>query len=557
MYRNRYRIAVVGELPPEDANLRDKLSARLEEIRASLDENTHLCFLAPPEGLDSTWAAFSRDNQVDCLPIPQAQSADGTQVSEQARRRLVQISDLSDMVLGVWDEDPEGAESYIWETLHRCMEKGVPCLWISKKTGEEYWAQSSLFVPFQTELLQKHFLAMQMDPQWDAPAEKLPWGNRLIYRGNRLYQKMLDKFAMKASETPACQDSLMEEASVLNDEQAETARLWLLKSFQESDRCAIALSELYRGSIYWRSILPMLATILLAIGCYADALFKAVRSLFPGEVITPRPVFVLMSLAFFLHAVMFLSSHLLARNPVIRSWHAKFLYHRIIAEILRFYVHVIPFGITLPLRRILVSSGFDMARKQPIYVRIWHILHNPQAEQPAYREENIPAFLQYLEDYLRAQLAYHKRNANRFRKLRDRLHTLETWLVSAGIVAVILRGIAQFLIIGVNRNLVVFVSNFSLPEFSSSLANMLAMIIPAFASYYSGKLNLFGFEESITMDTLMQERLEEAIGLVHSMEGRAANYSMIRNLTEQIAILVMGDVASWNHEMTKRKIKGL
>lgn len=134
---------------------------------------------------------------------------------------------------------------------------------------------------------------------------------------------------------------------------------------------------------------------------------------------------------------------------------------------------------------------------------------------------------------------------------------LETWLVSAGILTVALRGIAQFFIIGVNKNLILLGSGLTLPSYSGSIANMCTMVIPAVASFYTGKLTLFGFEDSIRMSRLMEERLEKAIERVRSMKGRDVNYSMIRNLAEQIAILVMGDVASWDQEIAKRKINGL
>ena len=41
------------------------------------------------------------------------------------------------------------------------------------------------------------------------------------------------------------------------------------------------------------------------------------------------------------------------------------------------------------------------------------------------------------------------------------------------------------------------------------------------------------------------------------MKGRQFNYSMVRNLTERIGVLMMEDAASWNHEMAKRRIQGL
>ena len=557
----QYRIAVVGEFLTENAELRRRLSARLAEIRKNLDNQCEyqLCFLTPSEGLSSAWEGIRQEMGIDSLvlPTPQECTAGGEQIQGHARRMLVQISDLADLVLGVWNEDPDGSEAYIWETLHRCMEKNVPCLWISEKDGAEYWAEQILFEPYQDGFLRAHLDALRVEEEWEAPVENLPWGNRGIDWGERLYQRMLKNYAAVPGQEQSCEDRLAEHEPFFSEEQAEAVRIRLLNAYQEYDSRALRLSERYRGSIYWRSILPMIATILLAIGFYADAVSQAVIDLLRIESGVPRFVFLLMSFAFFFHALMILGSHLLARNRVIQSWHTHFLYCRMVAEILRFYVHIFPFGITLPLNRILSKSGFDTTGSQPVYVRIWQILHDSGTGQPAYREANVPAFLDAMEQYLLSQLDYHKRSAARFQNLRNKLRKLETWLVSAGILTVVLRGIAQFFIIGVNKNLILLGSGLTLPSYSGSIANMCAMVIPAVASFYTGKLTLFGFEDSISMSRLMEERLVKAIERVRSMKGRDVNYSMIRNLAEQIAILLMGDVASWDQEIAKRKIKGL
>lgn len=548
-----YRIAAAGDISEETPRLLAEMSARVAQIRAGLAEDYGLCFLASEEGLSSLWEAIRLDNAiaVHTVPAPMECTAGGSHIQGHARRMLVQVSDLADMVLAFWDEDPDGGEAYVWETLHRCMEKGVPCLWISKKDGSVYWAETILFEPFESDRLAAFLRAGKPQPEWDAPARKLPWGNGLIDCGNRQYQKMLKKRDTAPAAKPVYQDRLMEDTPVLADAKGENTRVRLLEAYRGYDSQAVRLSELYRGSIYWRSILPMIATILLAIAFYATSVSQAVGSLLGLGDAVPEAVYLLTSTSFLLHGMMILFSHLLARNPVIQSWHTHFLYNRTVAELLRFSIHVMPYGITLPLNRLLRKSGFDVAGDQPVYVRIWHIFHDPQLELPVYQERRTAAYLSDLEAYLGSQLDYHRRNTARIQNLRNRLRKLETALLSAGIATVILRGIAQFFIIVISKNLI------SLPGYWGSIANMIAMIVPAVASYYSGKLTLFGFENNISESRIMQERLEKAIGLVRSMKGREVNYSMMRNLTERIGILMMEDAAAWNHEMAKRRIQGL
>ena len=555
MQKIQYRIAVVGSIDHDTMDLYGKAAAHIQKLRELLKgcgvEPNQVVLLVPRTSLDSAGTVLEKLCHMEEVPVqpPQEYGADGASIGDSSARTLVQLSDLADLVLGFWDENPDGPEFYVWETLHRCMEKKVPCLWYSKKDGQVYWANRILFEPFQESRFQE-CLGMVRPEESLASAEPVrPWLSRMAAFGNRLYKKMLAKYASAPEQTDTCSDRMIEEGAVLADPAGEAARKCLLKEYQLHDTEALRLSEKYRGSVYWRSLLPMAATVLLAIGFYADA----IGTIIWGKGCVPKFVYILMGLAFFAHALVVFSSHLLARNRGIQSWHTSFLYHRIIAEILRYYIHTTPYGITLPLNRLLRMSGFDTDADQPVYATIWQLLHSTGSEQPVYQEKNIPEYLQNMEAYLRSQLTYHRRNAVRLQALRNKLRRLETVLVSAGIAVVILRGFAQFFIIGVNN----VGSRFALPGYVGSVANMIAMIVPAAGSYYGGKLTLLGFEDSITMSQLMEERLEKAIEIVQAMKGRNVNYSMVRNLTEQLGNLMMGDVAVWNREMAGRRIKGL
>ena len=69
-------------------------------------------------------------------------------------------------------------------------------------------------------------------------------------------------------------------------------------------------------------MLPMASTVLLATGFYGDSIFKRLT----GAETASEPVPYVMSLAFFLHGWMILTSHLLARNKTIciKSKHIDF-----------------------------------------------------------------------------------------------------------------------------------------------------------------------------------------------------------------------------------------
>ena len=561
----QYRIAIVGEISEQQESLRHKLSARLMEIQGCLQQlgteeyEYSACFLTAAEELSGVWKTIREENQIKTIYLPMAENPAKNKgnLMNGDRHVLARISDMADLVLGFWNEDTVGEEAYICQIFYYCMEKGVPCLWISKKDEREYWGESILFEPFQDDILKKYLSSMLRGKKEETVKDGLLWGNRLIEWGGKSYRKMLKKFAPMPSDESVWVDHMMDETTVLPDYTGETLRTTFLKKYQRYDRRAVELAQRYRGSIYWRSVLPLAATVLLSIGFYGDAVSKAVSSILLGKEIVPVPVFQLMSYAFFLHGMMTLFSHLLAKSKTIQNWHTGFLYHRMMAEILRFYIHVIPFGITMPLKEVLSKSGYDLESNRQVYIKIWHILHENQVEMPAYQPENASEFLHVMKDYLHEQVSYHKRSVDRYQKLWLRLHKLESCLMAVGIATVILRGVAQFFIIGVNSRLIIFAPGVVLPGYVGSLANMIAMVIPAAAAYYTGKLTLFGFEDNIAIDQLMLKRLEKAIKLVGSIEERELDYAMLHSLAQQLGVLLMGEVAGWNQEMAKRKIKGL
>ena len=120
------------------------------------------------------------------------------------------------------------------------------------------------------------------------------------------YQKMLKQGNAAGAQKAAYQDAMMEEEPVLAEKQGEKVRSQLLEAYHRYDSRAVQLSELYRGSIYWRSILPMAATILLSVGFYAKALFEAVSDLLHQGGTAPAVVYLITGVAFLLHGLMIL-----------------------------------------------------------------------------------------------------------------------------------------------------------------------------------------------------------------------------------------------------------
>lgn len=552
-----FRISLIGDAAPASENIQ-MFTNILKDFRTYFGQDFPLqpVILSVSGQFPEVWDQFIKKNDLPILkaPVLEEHSADGTPLGAIAKRDLVMMSDLTDLTFGFWDEDPDGAENPVWEAIHRCTEKQVPCIWMSKKDGKVYWALHSLFTPYHPNLLRGFYSNLISQTEDNAPAEPLRGFHRILLWGARHFTSSFSGHTNNGSAISMKTDSIMEDDCAFLDEQENRIRKKILSAFRAYDAKAMHFGDLFRGVLFWRAILPVAATASLTIAFYGASFFDSIKIFME----------IVAGIAFFIHGGVFFFSHRLAKSERIQAWQTQFLYDRVVSEVLRLYAHILPFGITLPLGRILDRSGFSSTGGAS--AQIWKLLHNPQLGFANYREDRIPHYLRCMSDYLESQLAYHKRNAERYRALANRIERQEKLWFRAGVLAVGLRGFFQFLLAlagywGAKADLKQMPGLFSLlvtykSKFSSG-ANMAAMLIPAIASYLSGKQSLCGFRDIYTMDEQMIVQLNQALTLVKSLEGREVNYSMVRNITEQIGVLVMGDVSSWNEEMKSRKLKGL
>lgn len=556
MDKLNFRISLIGDASPSSENIQI-FTDILKDLQTHFGQTLLQPVILSANGqFPEIWSKFIKKNKLPFLSAPtlEEHSADGAPLDAIGRRDLVLMSDLTDLAFGFWDENPDGAENTVWETIHRCTEKRVPCIWVSKKDGNVYWALHSLFTPYRSELLTDFYSGLISQTEDDAPVDSSFRFRSIILCGARHFTSSFLGKKNKGTKIEAKTDPIMEDDCAFLDAQENQVRNKILSAFRIHDSRAIQFGDLFRGVLFWRAVLPVAATASLTIAFYGASFFDSIKTIME----------IAAGFAFFIHGGLFFFSHRLAKSKQVQAWQTRFLYNRVVSEVLRFYAHILPFGITLPLERILDRSGFSSTSHAS--TRIWKLLHDPQLGFANYREDRIPQYLCCMSDYLESQLAYHKRNAERYRSLVNRIEQHEKLWFRLGVLAVGMRGFFQFWLMLVGNwsrqtNLVPMPGIFSSLVVHASKwkagANMAAMLIPAIASYLSGKQNLCGFKDIYTMDEQMIVQLNQALALVKSLEGREVNYSMVRNITEQIGILVMGDVSSWNEEMKSRKLKGL
>ncbi|MCR5089592.1 MAG: hypothetical protein K6C08_08780, partial [Oscillospiraceae bacterium] len=328
----------------------------------------------------------------------------------------------------------------------------------------------------------------------------------------------------------------------------EKLRNKLLSCFRRFDLSAVSLNERYQAVIYWRAILPFLSALFIAVGFYA--------STFPGSLPLPVPSSFwknVEGIGFLIYAVINLYVFSLSRNKTIKAWHQGFLRDRYIAELLRVVLHFAPFGVLLDLRKLCGD-------RKEICTAVRHLCAAEDSGIERLDKENSEQILLHLRELLDDQIAYHSSARKRYDRLVRHLERFARTSFIIGFVVVILRALLQF-----------FLNTLPLPDWNLSdgisvdsllrtVFNMLALLVPAWAAYFSSKLTLCNFRfdcdyHKRMMTLLLQEqkrmdRLQETFDDIPA----EAIVAMGEHLAE---IMLLKDTAEWQEQYESATVSQL
>ena len=317
------------------------------------------------------------------------------------------------------------------------------------------------------------------------------------------------------------------------------------------DTRANTISKQYRESIYFRSILPFVATIFLAIGFYIETIG---RFCFP-VVFGPEQYMLFSILAFtagigFLaHAMINFYAYKMSGNPHVKNQLHLFINCRYCAEYLRNAIYFMPFGI--PVKRKIVRPLDAVQINKDTIRQLDRILRSLEPSAYSFDREHCQEALKNMSQMLDDQIVYNENTRRRYEKIAGMLERLSVIFFYLGFFIVIGRGVFQFLIPELQR---VFGASFtdpvrngkSLKDFLQSFTNMLALMLPAWASYFSSKLTLNSFRDLAEHASIAGKELRKLEGAVNQAKSRGAvSYEMLHSLAEEILELQFSDLTSW------------
>ncbi len=174
---------------------------------------------------------------------------------------------------------------------------------------------------------------------------------------------------------------------------------------------------------------------------------------------------------------------------------------------------------------------------------------------------NIEKAFWHLGELLTGQIAYHQDSVNQYSCLSRHLNNWYTAMFYAGFVIVVLRAFLQFYMSGHRLDFELpLVNRAATQDFVSSFVNMLALLLPDWASYFESKNSLcnFGFnvENHKTMRALLENELDNYNYMESKMNTRPSETLRIfgESITE---IMLVKDTAPCARKYAGTNIKPL
>lgn len=549
-----FQLAVGGALP-EDEQVLGKVRACLEDILARLDPASGgpgVQILVSPAYTDGRWMTMpgaEREN-IFCFckrddPDWSARCARTLWEDTPLRGVLGEaMCDRADLVLAVWDEDVTEASGAYWELIQLAHKEGTPCLWLSARTGAAYWSQESYYEPLSDGALETLCAAHRARPQEPVPEQ----GRRdpLLALGARLRRRFLRKYDALRPETAPEEDRVLQDGFSLEREQAgaESVRQGILGWYRRFDSAAVPLNAEYQAVLYWRAILPFVASAFLAVGFYAETLLSLTG-------LGSRPRAMLAGTGFLIHGLLNLYVYFLSRNEQVRSKHRAFLQNRYMAEVLRVLVHLVPYGVYTDLRGVCGGSEELRAGIQRLT-----LADEPAVQRLDGRAANLA--LGHIHEMLADQIAYHRASAARLRRVLDRLDKMYRLIFKLGFALVLLRALLQFYV-GF-KPITATVNDVKMNDYVRSAANMIALMVPAWAAYFTSKISLCNFRFNYDGHVRTEERLSGLLTQVDTLlaMGSAVPVDVLNTLSEELVkSMIVEDALAWERKFQSATVTQL
>lgn len=465
------------------------------------------------------------------------------------------IADQADLSIFLWDGREEFNSREIWTLIQACKRNNIPSVWIDINSPESiYWTLDSYYDEYTKARLREYIakLFCESGDAFDPPNEaKIPFWQLW----DLLYGSFMKKYKAKFEPVPYICDKIMAKEPIENavDEKRELKRRQIVGWFHYFDDNAVTYSQKYRTSIYLRSIMPFIATVFISVGFYAESILGFIYQI-PYSYISPLAV--IAGIGFLIHALINYYMYDLSENPNVTSWHIRFIDNRFIAEALKLTAHFAPFGIPVNHISSLNRFGNKVSQRPHISGELRRITRSMEPADFVFDRHTSADLLENLTNMIDDQIAYHDRTQKRYATIVSRLKKYSAAIFAVGFVIVVLRGGLQFALVYAKTDIAR--NGINLISFVKSFANMLALMVPSWASYFSLKLSLGNFEGLASNSRAMADGLAMMKKMLDDEKKRTdISFERIYAFSKDISRLMLGEVVEWYSQLSSYKLTKL
>jgi hypothetical protein len=463
------------------------------------------------------------------------------------------IADQVDLSVFLWDGREDFNNQEIWNLIQACKRSNIPSIWIDINSPENiYWILDSYFERFTSEKLQAYIkkLFCKSSSAFDPPGKsKIPFW-RLW---NFLYDRFMKKYKAKILPVTYIDDKVMDNDHIAyaSGETREPARQKIISWFTHFDNNAIAYSQKYRTSIYLRSIMPFIATIFISIGFYTEAVLGFIK--FPAVRINPWSI--LAGVGFLIHGLINYYMYNLSENKNVAGWHLRFIDNRFIAEVLRLTAHFAPFGIPVNYKSSLNRFGNKISKNPHVSNELRRIIRSIGMANATFDRFSANDLLENLIHMIDDQSVYHDQANKRYIAIVSKLKKYVAVFFAIGLTIVVLRGGLQFVLVYFPADNQKVKDHISLIK---SFANMLALVFPAWASYFSLKISLSNFEGLANNSNDMKDSLTLMKKIIMDEKKKPdISFERIYTFSKDLSGLMLGEVVEWYSQISTQKFTKL
>lgn len=563
----KVRIALAGELPLEQEvqNKLNSIVGELKEYLCKASEDITLQMIISPSYTGETLVAWSQNRGFDmCTYNLQNENKYLEQCTQSVQkdtpiRNIIgdTICDKADSLVVTWNEDVTELSGATWELMKIAYDKKLPCIWVSTKTQKVYCLWDSYYKEYSADYLKAVMVPLNVKEM--VPSVSDTEQERFLSYWQKRRAKFMSKFRADNAVHGVQEDFLLnkdykpEEA----EQSGEVIRRILVDKFHSYDDAAIVSNNKFQAMMYQRSVLPFIATIFIAIAFYAETLLGTTLSvMFPKiESAATLSALVIAGFGFLIHGALNLYTYRLSKNQQIQQWQKDYTMNRYVAEILRIFIHFIPYGVSLDIQKLC-------GQNKELCSYLKHLTDDAEIKEQKLDRKKVQCILKHTKEMIEDQIAYHEASVSRYEKIVNHLDKWAKRITYLGLAIVIGRGALQFGLVVLKalqdvQNIELM--NATMISISRSFLNMLALVLPALAGYFATKAQQNNFRYNLNNHknmVLELNAIREKIIVV--MEQNEVPMEVINiMITELTETMILRDSLEWQHQYMNSSIRPL